>query len=110
MTTYGPDGKIIKPSHWRYINGKWDKRVGLVIADVDMINMAEQGKSQGVRHHRSHWFGRAWHRYYWLSSFRLEDFWKSLNMDQRLMIWANITSAILSVIAIAISIVALVRS
>lgn len=109
MTMHGPDGRPIKPMYWRYVRGEWDKRTGLVDAHEDAVAMALAQESDGVTWHRSKWLGRAWYRVYWCSRFRLADFWKSLNMDQRLMICATITSTILSIIALVVSILAYLK-
>lgn len=101
-----PEGHL-----WVYRGGKWDKRAGLV--DHDYLLRAALLSDPHLAHiklHRSRRFGRMWWRVYWRSRLRVLDFWKSLNTDQKLMVWATITSTILSIISLVVSIMALTKN
>jgi hypothetical protein len=108
---YDASGKLVKPSKWVYRRGKWDKRAGLVTDGYLLSLVGSDNELAHVQLHRSKWFQRAWWSLVLRPRMLLSDwFWRGLNTDQRINVLAITTSSILSVIAIIISIVALVRS
>lgn len=109
---YGPDGKPVRPHKWVHIRGKRQWRIGLV--NDDYLIGAMLDPKADARHlllHRSKWYERAWWRYCLLPCWSLSEWWRrGLTTDQRISILAITTSSILSIIAIIISIVALVKA
>jgi hypothetical protein len=99
------------PRKWVYIKGKWHKQAGLV-TDQYLLNQAlMQHKDVGSMQLRpSTWLSRAWWYCTFLPVHRLNQRYSTLTTDQRIATWSVIVSGVLSLLALIVSIVALIRS